>query len=816
MKRQNRKWITLMLAGLLCTATASVATLETTASADEATATTVALSSVFAGSAVDTAQKDGAAKFTFSSDKTEAYIKSDLAFHWYEGKNDAKYLTVKFSLSNLDFEEIDFEVQSATSVVNEDDKSVNAVEFKVKEGKLYANVRHGAEKEAEDDDEPELGEEKPIEAYEANQEITVALKAGEAFDSFGVDVIVGEAATYIGEFKEIGENYSDYSSNGRSLTVTGKQKKDATTTTDVVLNSINGQSFALTDGKITDTAAPVLVVNEDLNGYQFGTAWALNYAKVDIISSNLTEVKTYYQYNPTDTKDEYEKALFARLNDQANSAKKTISTSVYFMDTVYYKDATGNLSKTAKDGYTATTVMQENDGKEFVAIRFTLSDGTFKDATAKVYDLSWYANNTQEMTLGTGDKAVTADYIVIDQNDEGATYKGITATYNAETKEDNAYVDEAAFTAAVEKYQAALQEEAKDVNAGSGASLNLPDVDWLIADNGGYRNLKFTISYKKPSSSSPSTSSSLSYSGLKISTTEAGMYEFKIFATDKAGNPMQYYLDGELVDVSTGNIWDIEKIPSFTFTVVGTGLTATKPGKVMETKVLDQTYTFSTLTVKGATNQQSKYALYKWDSSKAKATISDSDLEAALKDVSYTTLRDNAKKEFEKDTFDGDYFKEYASTYLELVAADLGVEVSKIENCLVAIDEYNEKITEDDAEWATNKYQWNSSSRSFKTVEDGYFIMFADYWEKELPMQRAAAFKIVEVEGKQDSTPGDNPVLTWIKNNVVSVILFGVAAVMLILIIVLLLVKPSDETLEDVDAKVAAKKAKKEETKDEE
>jgi mannitol-specific phosphotransferase system IIBC component len=57
-------------------------------------------------------------------------------------------------------------------------------------------------------------------------------------------------------------------------------------------------------------------------------------------------------------------------------------------------------------------------------------------------------------------------------------------------------------------------------------------------------------------------------------------------------------------------------------------------------------------------------------------------------------------------------------------------------------------------------------------------------------------------------------VLAWIKNNVVSVVLFGVAAVMLILIIVLLLVKPSDETLEDIDKEVEKKKDKKKEDKE--
>ena len=63
------------------------------------------------------------------------------------------------------------------------------------------------------------------------------------------------------------------------------------------------------------------------------------------------------------------------------------------------------------------------------------------------------------------------------------------------------------------------------------------------------------------------------------------------------------------------------------------------------------------------------------------------------------------------------------------------------------------------------------------------------------------------MQSKADVIEGEN---NWLKNNVVSVVLFSIAGVMLILIIILLLIKPSDETLEDVDAAVVKTKAKKE------
>ena len=71
---------------------------------------------------------------------------------------------------------------------------------------------------------------------------------------------------------------------------------------------------------------------------------------------------------------------------------------------------------------------------------------------------------------------------------------------------------------------------------------------------------------------------------------------------------------------------------------------------------------------------------------------------------------------------------------------------------------------------------------------------------------RAVAYKLIVVESKVDTIKGETE---WLKNNLVSVILFSIAAVMLVLIIILLLIKPSDETLEDVDKEVSKKNAKK-------
>ena len=567
---------------------------------------------------------------------------------------------------------------------------------------------------------------------------------------------------------------------------------------------------------IDATAAPICIIapisswaaavtgyidNPDVNGFQIGTAFALDYEKIDVLqTSSLSESKKYYQYNPADTDVSYNTSL---------------TTSTYFMDTVYYvKEEDGALkySATEQEGYVATSVMFE-EGREYVSIQVTLGDSTYNDTKdssgnvpyAKVtYDLSWYASAEAVATVKE------KDYIIIDDNDEGATYSYITLN-NDEAKNER---DEDSMKAQKANYEYLLAETAKDTYAGSNSDFVIPAVDWLIKDNGGYRNLKFTISYKTPSSSSPKTASSLSYNALDISVTEEGLYEFKIFANDKAGNTMKYYLDGKLVDVTTSNVWEIEEIPSFTFEIANKGIkveeASSSTARKVE-KILDETYTLSGLTVIGATNQQSAYALYRLDTTGYKgATITPT----ALTSIKYEDIRSAAALLLGKVGTEEypTYFDLYLDIYAEKVAAAIGGDKDAVKACFKEIKAYNANITENDPEWEEyNKYNWNASSKSFKTVEEGEYLILADFWEKELPMQRASAYKVVVVETEEDVAEGESKVLAWMRNNKVSVILFGVAAVMLILIIVLLLVKPSEETLEDVDKEVEKKDKKDEE-----
>ena len=275
------------------------------------------------------------------------------------------------------------------------------------------------------------------------------------------------------------------------------------------------------------------------------------------------------------------------------------------------------------------------------------------------------------------------------------------------------------------------------------------------------------------------------------------------------------------MEVTTANVWDIEEIPTFSYEIKNQGIKIKNEEDEdaedrTDTAILDENYSFSGVTVVGCANQKTDYALYKINLD-AYNTKVDKKLQLTSDDLSAITYKQLREKAASKLTsvstaYDGDYFKMYIAAYSELLAENTERDAAKIALCFERIDAYNAKITEEDEAWAMNKFEWQkSSSSSFTTAEEGEYLMIADYWDELLPtISRATAYKIVTVESKADVIKGETE---WLKNNLVSVILFSVAAVMLVLIIILLLIKPSDETLEDVDKQTAKKKESKKKSK---
>ncbi len=800
MKRLNKKLLTLALAGA-CAASLCAATINVVSFAEETTEVEgVSYSSIFGLTETDEGKIDvytaegaeeGTLRFTLANEQS-VYLQRDLALKWHESATEAGYLQTKFSFANLDFDSVTLSFESGSTVVNEEEKAVNVVEFSVEGGQLKVAVNGGTK----------------FDVTGSDITLNLAADANDTFGAFAVKVNGAEVGTFV----DVGGTYADYArSKLHPLTIeaTAGEEKQAI----LLFKELNGQRFDnIKDGKIIDTAAPILVLDEEISSFQYGTAFSLSYEKIDVLYETVTENKYYYQYNPADTEPNYDSLL---------------TTSTYFMDTVYYVDtADGNKAYTKQNEagtLTATSVYVE-EGKEFISIKFKLND---KAGQSKDYFLSWYATATEEKTLEN--ETDPTQYLIIDANTEGATYSYVVAD---ETEKKNRYEGnglvgddaEKEFELKIAEYASLLQAAADEVKASSSSSISLPSLDWLIGDNGGYRGLRFTISYKTPSSTSTKTASNLLYNGLKFTTSEEGTYFFKVFANDVGGNTMKYYLDEELVSVSNSNIWDIKEIPTFSFKIKDNPISvkeATKDSDKKVEKIVDTTYTLSGITVEGATKKQENYALYRFDDTQYAKAISDSSLLA----ITYKQIVEKASA-FSGEVGKGKKFATHMESYVYAYAALIAEsvkgaepteeEIDELYACFIVVNEYNAEITEenDEKEWNEhNRYQWDATSKSFRTVEEGRYFIFADFYEDYLPTQRAAAYKMIVVESKADIIDGESQFGAWVKNNVVSVVLFGIAGLMLIAIVILLLIHPSDETLEDVDAAVVEKKKAKKKNK---
>ena len=781
MKRNSKNLLTLLLAGALCAAT--IGGVATVASAEEA----VTLGAIYAITQVFTKKNDATvanekigeeekatAKFSFpkTEETDEAKLPAveldrDLALKWFD-KDGAKYLNFTFAFADNNCKEVSFAIETTPYQSVSEEKATNVLKI-TKEGKVYVN---GDESTA---------------TVTLNGDISVSLDAGSESGAFVVKV----NGTQVGAFTNIGANYAENDGNDKDSFLVKATPVDGAEETAIYLKSLNGQSFAnITDGQVEDNAPAVLIVNQDISHFLMGTAFNLDYKAIDVLKSSVTissSDRQYYQWNPTDTEVK----------------GKNITTSTYFMDTVY-----------EKDGKTTSVWREEEEangeGREFVSIWFDLSDGTYSGEKAR-YELAWYAEGTVEKTVGEGESADTRKYIVINRNEEGPQYTLVSLDDNAK-----ANVVDTRLEGLVDDYNKKLAKVAADKYAGSNEKVDLPAVDWLIADNNGYKSLSFTISYKTPTSTSPSTASNKKYNNLQITTATEGWYEFKIFASDSANNAMKYYLDGELVEVTTSNVWEIEEIPTFKFKLENKGIKTKEDADkdTLDNKILNDSYTMSKVSIVGATNEQSAYKLYKIDN----ALWGIPGIAKVMANVKYAELNEKADELtaglnlVDSDDYMTYYLQAFQTLLVEKINADAECSAryqelaSQTENFNIAnmfkeINPYDSDLDEDEGD---NIYNWSATSRRFTAAEEGLYLILADYWDAELPtIDRVPAYKLVEVSEEEDTIKG---VSEWLKNNMVSIILFGVAGVLAIAVVVLLFVKPSNETLEDVDKKAKSKK----------
>lgn len=296
---------------------------------------------------------------------------------------------------------------------------------------------------------------------------------------------------------------------------------------------------------------------------------------------------------------------------------------------------------------------------------------------------------------------------------------------------------------------AALNADGKSIQIGSGANFYLPSLRSMISDDKcGYTELSFDIYYKNQTTESGSVTG-LAYNELKFTVAIAGEYEFKVVATNKFGKTM---LTSDGSEITSSNVWDENSIPSFTFSVANNGPSIEESSTSNDLGYIDVAFTFPSFEIVALSGYTSEYKLYR------------------------------------------------------LTGDTTGVDVDKLNSNPSAytweeIAEYDSSKDDDEGD---NVYEWRPSSRSFVPQKAGYYMITVTV--KDSDGLTADAHQVVSVTSKVTTNRGET---YWIRDNILSIVLMGIAGLCFIAIIVLLVIKPKD-----AEVVVSEKKTKKQALKE--
>ncbi len=719
------------------------------------------------------------------------------------------------------FETFEIAFESTEENITKDGIATNVLYFEYKEGKLYAAVKN-----ASDEEEDELtAEEKTEIAYTPGADITLSLHAPEELSTVGdyaVTLTVGETSYTLANFTNIGGNYLEYRSSAATtpqmpMTFKATLPEPAEGHTApgqaILMKSLNGQSLKVqnSDGRVEDDAKPVLALNEAVYSFRLGQRFSLTYEAIDVCDDSVSVTRSYYMLKK-ETKGEGEEAkeVWHRPDEKTDDDYKTLTTSTFFMPTsdsgdefayvsirfelddgthddyfVYltWYAANENVIETLGDegeeistGFRCEICGHEMTKEEYE--KATAEDATFK-CPGKVETTDDEGKTTETDCTATKDDYTEQfignyfDYIKVDLEAKGPKYVGLEAPEepagDPEEKKTNVstWTENEEGLTAVQLYQRALDEAAEGLSAGDGAYLYLPSLRGLISsDYADYRNLRFSIYYYKPGTAaggSASSATSLRYNNLRIEVDEVGDYRFRVLAQDAASNAMQYYdEDGELVTVTSSNIWDIEGIPEFTFFIDYNEPTIEEMDEQTE-GYRDRSYSISSFDIIALEGYKTDYKLYYFDTAQ---------------------LSGHSEP-----------------TYSELVEAVKGKNELEpwIADCLTEINVYNADITEDDENWerTDNAYNWNpDSSLSFVPQKTGMYLVELTVTDNYLVNTTAKAYQVINIRNPIVQIPGKTP---WLSNNITAIVLFSISALLGVAIIILCVVKPSDQGVEEVD-----------------
>ncbi len=699
----------------------------------------------------------------------------DLALKWYLPVNEKpaegtevdrtaqlQYFSMTFSFPEVNFDTFTLTFSGTEENVTKDGKSVNEIVFKNNGGSVYAYLKDSALQN--DDNKDYTPSEAERLTVPTSGDITIALsEEGCGAGEFAVTLNGEKLGEEHSKFTNVGGYFMEYTTSSKSnvpLTFKAVMPEGATGSQKVAVKEFNKQSMKVTggnageeysdgtvlyeSGNVTDDAAPALVLNQKVYAFTLGQKYSLDYEVMDVCDDTLSVSRYYY---------------FARQNDDEQWVKPNL-TEQQNKDNGYQQLYTNNY-------FLPTQETSPEEDTEYISIRFTIDDGRDGATDSLYYYLTWYATEGSVVTMGEGENQF--DYILVNRERQAPYYSIVTAD---ETSKTNVKSDD--YDAVVEDYQAQLNDAAKDASAGDGAYFYLPSLRNLIkSDWADYRNLRFSIYYYKPGvaeGSSASSETSLRYNNLRFEIEEPGVYKFRILAADAASNTMQMYIDEgdgnmKLTTLTSSNIWTVDEIPDFTIEVGYKGAVI-EPMEDQAIGYRGSSYSISSFDIIAYGSSTREYSLWYFDEAAAK--------DKGLTVPSYTEFVEDAGKYLDDEAYDG---------------------------CFVEIRKYNSDVTSDDEEaWSRtdNDYNWNPGSTpgSFTPQKSGIYIVKLNLIDSYLYKNETAAYQAIDIRNPVDVTPQQ---IDWLRNNVTSVVLFAISAVLAVAIVVLFAVKPSEKNVEEVD-----------------
>lgn len=741
----------IQLVALLVAFIIGIAGIFVSLSLHSASAATYSASSLFTSPDTGSLETNAneALKLVFKDGSTVRYNR-DLAYKWVVNNDDndtyekgENYFSMEFSFDSVNFSEFSVKFQSSENSVTKEEVAENEIVFF--ENGQYA-FRNAGQKDVESKDLEKKGEAVDLTGKTVKINFAAGAKSGE----YTVTVSVNENSAS-GTFTNIAGTYAEYVASEVVPLSFKATLKEGASEQKLTLKELNKQTFVLDgDKKVVDNAAPVLALNDDVKSFILGTKLLnFTYETIDVCCSTVKTTTEYYQYDPSDTKADW----------------TSLTSSVKIFETAL------------EDG----SSILEQDGKEYVSVRFILKDDENNSLTYYIADYAESTEDCYEKTVGEGENAEKYSFTAVITDDEAPSY-----TFYQKAIDNTLTFDQDAFNAFVDAYQAAVDTAAEEQRAGDGYYFYLPSLMDYIEDNDtSYTGLKFNIFYKYTTTGSQTK---LAYNALKFPVSKAGKYVFKVVASDKSGNVMQYLNDDERwADVTSDVVWDIDEIPAFTFTAENRGL------EIEDLETASYAY-------KGSNYSAKKF------------TVKGSDYEDEFKlcyldgvtpgNISYNEIVD-----FANDYHDEDFVSALKEKYSSISGEAAFTEISPWDS--------DGPTDEDDKGWEThdNRYEWRESSFSFTPQDTGYYVIVGKYVDNDTT-EVVYAYEVVYVSSETDKNYGE---IYWIEDNVVTVVFIVIAAVSLIGIVVLLVIKPAEKTAESGNKKSKSGKfsAKKKNKKDE-